>query len=152
MFPSWLGNSQTIREHKLALKTVETVFAFPGMTFNLYPDQIDFMQFVPVSATSTLIREIAYAHPDSVHPDKRREMKAVRYLNWRINRQVNKEDTDLINRVQAGMASSSYEAGPFGATEVCLKQFARKYRALLPAARHRGPPPPGWSRDSDMRG
>jgi hypothetical protein len=28
------------------------------------PDQIDFMQFVPVSATSTLIREIAYVHPD----------------------------------------------------------------------------------------
>ena len=26
----------------------------------------------------------------------RREMKAARYLNWRINRQVNKEDTALI--------------------------------------------------------
>ena len=115
---------------------------WPNVAFDIYPDQIDFMQFVPVSATSTLIREMAY-----VHPDQRREMKAARYLNWRINRQVNKEDTDLINRVQAGMASSSYEAGPLGSTEVCLKQFARKYRALLPVARQRRPPPPGWSRD-----
>ena len=130
---------------------------WPNVAFDIYPDQIDFMQFVPVSATSTIIREIAYAHPDIVHPDglhpdQRREMSAARYLNWRINRQVNKEDTDLINRVQAGMASSSYEAGPFGATEVCLKQFARKYRALLPAARHRRSPPSGWSRDSVVRG
>ena len=30
-----------------------------------------------------------------------------RYLNWRINRQVNAEDTVLIERVQAGMASST---------------------------------------------
>ena len=41
------------------------------------------MQFLPVSPTETLIREIAY-----VHPDARREMRAARYLNWRINRRV----------------------------------------------------------------
>lgn len=49
------------------------------------------MQFLPVSPTETLIREISY-----VLPDDRREMKAARYLNWRINRQVNAEDTALI--------------------------------------------------------
>jgi phenylpropionate dioxygenase-like ring-hydroxylating dioxygenase large terminal subunit len=114
---------------------------WPNVAFDIYPDQIDFMQFVPVSATSTMIREIAY-----VHPDARREMKAARYLNWRINRQVNKEDTDLINRVQAGMASSSYEAGPLGANEICLRQFARKLRALAPVARERRAPSSGWSR------
>jgi len=108
---------------------------WPNVAFDIYPDQIDFMQFVPVSATSTMIREIAY-----VHPDARREMKAARYLNWRINRQVNKEDTDLINRVQAGMRSSSYDVGPLGATEVCLRSFARKFRGLVPVARERRKP------------
>ena len=39
------------------------------------------MQWIPISSTETLIREIAY-----VLPDARREMRAVRYLNWRINR------------------------------------------------------------------
>ena len=116
---------------------------WPNLAFDIYPDQIDFMQFVPVSATSTLIREIAY-----VHPDTRRAMRAARYLNWRINRQVNKEDTDLINRVQAGMASSSYEAGPLVTNEVCLRQFARKLRALAPVAREQRAPPPGWSRSA----
>ncbi len=114
---------------------------WPNVAFDIYPDQIDFMQFLPLTATATMIREIAY-----VHPDDRREMKAARYLNWRINRQVNKEDTALIASVQAGMASSSYEAGPLGATEVCLRSFARKYRALMPVTRQRTASPPGWSR------
>ena len=54
-----------------------------------------------------MIREIAYVHPDS-----RREMKAARYLNWRINRRVSVEDKALIARVQQGMGSSSYSSGP----------------------------------------
>ena len=79
-------------------------------------------------------------------PIARREMKAARYLNWRINRQVNKEDTALIARVQAGMGSSSYDAGPLGSSEVCLRSFARKYRALMPVTRERTAPAPGWSK------
>ena len=71
---------------------------FPNVAFDIYPDQVDFMQFLPVSATETVIREISYALPD-----ERREMKAARYLNWRINRRVNAEDTELITRVQLGM-------------------------------------------------
>ena len=65
------------------------------------------MQWIPVSPTVTLIREIAYFLPDT-----RREMKAARYLNWRINRRVNAEDTELVRRVQQGMASRWFEPGP----------------------------------------
>ena len=114
---------------------------FPNVAFDIYPDQVDFMQFLPVSATETVIREISYALPDD-----RREMKAARYLNWRINRRVNAEDTELITRVQLGMQSPSYEAGPLGTSEVCLRSFARKLRRLIPEARLGSPPPPGWSR------
>ncbi len=105
---------------------------WPNVAFDIYPDQIDFMQFLPVSPTETMIREIAYVHPDS-----RREMRAARYLNWRINRQVNLEDKALIERVQAGMASSSYTVGPLSETEVCLRSFARRMRSLIPASRRR---------------
>lgn len=116
---------------------------FPNVAFDIYPDQVDFMQFLPVSATETVIREISYALPDA-----RREMRAARYLNWRINRRVNEEDTDLIERVQAGMASPAYIAGPLGTSEVCLRSFAQKVRALIPAARSEQSPPPGWSRSA----
>ena len=114
---------------------------FPNIAFDIYPDQVDFMQFIPVSSTETLLREISYALPDD-----RREMKAVRYLNWRINRRVNAEDTELITRVQNGMQSASYEAGPLGVSEVCLRSFATKLRKMIPEARLGSPPPAGWSR------
>jgi phenylpropionate dioxygenase-like ring-hydroxylating dioxygenase large terminal subunit len=114
---------------------------FPNIAFDIYPDQVDFMQFLPLSSTTTMLREISYAHPDG-----RRAMKAVRYLNWRINRRVNAEDTELITRVQAGMQSPTYKAGPLGTSEVCLRSFAQKLRRLIPEARLESPPPAGWSR------
>src|SRR5689334_2251398 len=114
---------------------------FPNVAFDIYPDQVDFMQFLPVSATETVIREISYAVPDD-----RREMNVVRNLNWRINRKVNAEDTELITRVQLGMQSPAYVAGPLGTSEVCLRSFAQKLRRLIPEARLDSPPPAGWSR------
>jgi phenylpropionate dioxygenase-like ring-hydroxylating dioxygenase large terminal subunit len=113
---------------------------FPNVAFDIYPDQVDFMQFLPVSATETVIREISYALPDD-----RREMKAARHLNWRINRRVNAEDTELITRVQLGMQSPAYVAGPLGTSEVCLRSFARKLRRLIPEARLGSAPPAGWA-------
>ncbi len=114
---------------------------FPNVAFDIYPDQVDFMQFLPISATESVIREISYALPDD-----RREMKAVRYLNWRINRRVNAEDTELITRVQHGMQSPAYVAGPLGTSEVCLRSFAKKLRRMIPEARLESAPPEGWSR------
>jgi phenylpropionate dioxygenase-like ring-hydroxylating dioxygenase large terminal subunit len=114
---------------------------FPNVAFDIYPDQVDFMQFLPVSSTETVIREISYALPD-----ERREMRAARHLNWRINRRVNAEDTELITRVQLGMQSPSYKPGPLGTSEVCLRSFAQKLRKLIPEARLAEPPSPGWSR------
>jgi len=114
---------------------------WPNAAIEVYPDQIDFMQFVPVSPTETMLRYINYGLPD-----ERREMKAARYLNWRINRLVNVEDKDLIERVQAGMASSSFTVGPLGEGEVCLRSFGRRMRALFPETReHHSAPPKGWS-------
>ena len=98
---------------------------FPNVAFDIYPDQVDFMQFLPVSGTESIIREISYGLPDD-----RREMKTVRYLNWRINRRVNAEDTELITRVQLGMQSSSYKAGPLGTSEVCLPELRRSSGGL----------------------
>jgi phenylpropionate dioxygenase-like ring-hydroxylating dioxygenase large terminal subunit len=113
---------------------------WPNIAFDVYPDQIDFMQSIPISPTKTIIREIAY-----VLPDARREMRAVRYLNWRINRLVSLEDKALIERVQHGMASRSYTVGPLGDGEASLKSFGRRIRELIPAARLPTAPPPGWS-------
>jgi phenylpropionate dioxygenase-like ring-hydroxylating dioxygenase large terminal subunit len=82
---------------------------FPERRLRHLPDQVDFMQFLPVSATETLLREISYALPDD-----RREMKAARYLNWRINRGVNAEDTELITRRPARHAVDQLRSRTLG--------------------------------------
>ncbi|MCW5723700.1 MAG: aromatic ring-hydroxylating dioxygenase subunit alpha [Maricaulaceae bacterium] len=99
---------------------------WPNLAFDLYPDQIDFMQFIPVSPRRTLLREISYALPDD-----RREMRAARYLNWRINRVVNAEDKALIERVQAGMEAPGYAPGPMPRSEPGLRDFAARWRAAM---------------------
>ncbi|MDE2411237.1 MAG: aromatic ring-hydroxylating dioxygenase subunit alpha [Sphingomonadales bacterium] len=114
---------------------------WPNMAFDIYADQIDFMQWLPLTPTTCLLREMAYALPDD-----RREMKLVRYANWRINRVVNAEDTWLIGRVQQGMASKFYGTGPIATSEVCLRSFAKKIRTLIPEARQPFAPAPGWSK------
>ena len=113
---------------------------WPNVAFDIYPDQVDFMQFLPVGPTATMIREISYALPDD-----RRQMRAARYLNWRINRRVNAEDTTLVARVQKGMESAYYRPGPLGESEVCLRSFARKLRRLIPETKGEAPPAAGWS-------
>jgi phenylpropionate dioxygenase-like ring-hydroxylating dioxygenase large terminal subunit len=118
---------------------------WPNIAFDVYPDQFDFMQSIPLSPTRTIIREIAYVLPDS-----RREMRAVRYLNWRINRKVSLEDKALIERVQHGMASRSYTVGPLGDSEVSLKSFGRRVRDLIPEARLNTRPGAGWFRRSNI--
>ena len=115
---------------------------WPNIAFDIYPDQIDFMQWLPVSPTESLIREIGYAIPDADSSNlRRREMRATRYLNWRINRQVNAEDTTLIARVQQGMTSRSFTAGPLSIKEVCLRRFCQRMRDAIPEARFEQAPP-----------
>jgi phenylpropionate dioxygenase-like ring-hydroxylating dioxygenase large terminal subunit len=116
---------------------------WPNFAFDVYPDQVDIMQWLPVSPTECLIREIGYARPDAS-----REMRVARYCNWRINRQVNAEDTVLIQRVQDGMASGSYAQGPLAAGEVALRSFGARLRQLIPEINDSKPPKAGWSRNT----
>jgi phenylpropionate dioxygenase-like ring-hydroxylating dioxygenase large terminal subunit len=118
---------------------------WPSVAFDVYPDQVDFMQWLPTGPASCVIREISYALPDAPDNPWRREMKAARYLNWRINRRVNVEDTVLITRVQHGMASRSFSMGPLSDKEVCLKSFCARMRDLIPEARLEQRPKAGWS-------
>jgi phenylpropionate dioxygenase-like ring-hydroxylating dioxygenase large terminal subunit len=137
-YQTFLPEVSHLPSHRQRLWTYYKLW--PNFAFDIYPDQVDFMAWMPVSPTQTLIREISYALPDD-----RREMKAARYLNWRINRQVNAEDTDLVGRVQAGMASQSFTVGPLARQEVALRRFNTRVRALIPQARLHHAPPPGWS-------
>ena len=110
---------------------------WPNLAFDVYPEQIDFMQMIPLGPGRTLIREVPYGLPDD-----RRATRVARYLNWRVNRVVNAEDRDLIERVQAGMDSGVFEPGPLSEDEVCLRALADRLRDTIPEAREDHPPWP----------
>lgn len=109
---------------------------WPNIAFDVYPEQIDFMQMLPLAPGRTLIREIPYALPGAG-----RRQRVARYLNWRINRVVNAEDTALVERVQQGLCSRGFVQGPLAETEPCLHSFAERLREYLPVCRQPRRPP-----------
>jgi hypothetical protein len=57
-----------------------------------------------------------------------------------MNRSVNLEDKELIERVQDGMGSSAFKSGPLGREEILLRKFADQMRTAIPLARRREKP------------
>jgi choline monooxygenase len=106
------------------------VFAFPGTTVNLYPDQIDFWLNYPLDERRTLTIWNAFRPPET----SGRRDRLVRKLNSRINHLVQEEDNELTERVQEGLESSRYLAGVIGARENGIKHFHDLIRAAIPAA------------------
>ena len=103
---------------------------FPGLGFDVFPEQMDFFQILPNGPGRTITRSAVYALPD-----QRREMGVLRGLGARINRQVNNEDKWLCERVQLGLGSSSYQPGPLSNIERWMQEFHGLVRARIPEAR-----------------
>jgi phenylpropionate dioxygenase-like ring-hydroxylating dioxygenase large terminal subunit len=107
----------------------------PNLGIDVYPDQMDFFQVLPRGPGKCTIRGGTYGLPDD-----RREMRVLRYLNARINRQVQREDDDLCRRVQRGLASSFYTPGPLSTHEICVLQFHDMIRQRIPETLQDTPP------------
>ena len=68
-------------------------------------------------------------------------MRAARWLNMRINAWTTDEDRHLVEGVQAGLGSRSYETGVLSRKEARVRQFHDMVRAAVPvAALDRAPP------------
>ena len=102
----------------------------PNLGIDVMPDQIDFFQVLPNGPGKTVIRSATLGLPDS-----RREMRIARFLTDRINRQTNREDAWLCERVQQGLRSSSYVPGPLSALERWMAEFHDLLRERIPEAR-----------------
>ncbi|HUN71184.1 MAG TPA: aromatic ring-hydroxylating dioxygenase subunit alpha [Steroidobacteraceae bacterium] len=107
----------------------------PNIGIDIFPEQMDFFQVLPRGPGRCTIRGGSFAHPDS-----RREMRVLRYLGARINRQVQREDEFLCDRVQRGLGSRSYEPGPLSQLESCMLQFHDLLRSRIPEVREPGAP------------
>jgi phenylpropionate dioxygenase-like ring-hydroxylating dioxygenase large terminal subunit len=101
----------------------------PNLGIDVFPEQIDFFQVLPRGPGKCTIRGAVFGLPDD-----RREMRVLRMLGARINRQVNAEDHWLCRRVQRGLASSSYTPGPLSRLERWMAEFHQQLRTRIPEA------------------
>jgi phenylpropionate dioxygenase-like ring-hydroxylating dioxygenase large terminal subunit len=101
--------------------------ALPNLGIDVYPDMLDFFQVLPAGPGKCIIRGAVFGLADPS-----REMRAVRFLSSRINAAVNNEDKWLCERVQRGLASSSYRPGPLSRLESCMLEFHNLLRERIP--------------------
>jgi choline monooxygenase len=57
----------------------------------------------------------------------------VQRMNTRLNTTVHEEDVDLVENVQAGLATRGYRPGPLSGREAAVGWFAGRVRADLAA-------------------
>ncbi|MGA2777036.1 MAG: aromatic ring-hydroxylating dioxygenase subunit alpha [Steroidobacteraceae bacterium] len=101
--------------------------ALPNLGIDVFPDQMDFFQVLPAGPGKCLVRSGLFGLPDAPP-----QIRALRFLSNRINTQVNNEDRWLCQRVQRGLASSSYQPGPLSKLERWMFEFHQILRDRIP--------------------
>jgi phenylpropionate dioxygenase-like ring-hydroxylating dioxygenase large terminal subunit len=111
---------------------------FPTTVFLLTPDLVGIYQVLPDGPERCTIQRFAVALED-----ERREMRAARYLNRRIGRNIIKEDLEFCTWTDAGVRSSSYQGGVLSGRESGVRRFHQRIRQLIPVAGQQDAPPTG---------
>ncbi len=111
---------------------------FPTTVFLLTPDLVGAYQVLPDGPERCTIQRFAVALEDD-----RREMRAARYLNRRIGRNIIKEDLEFCTWTDAGVRSSSYQGGVLSGQECGVRRFHERIRQLIPVAGQPDAPPTG---------
>ena len=99
-------------------------FIYPNTAIDLYPDQVTTWQITPDGTARTADVFGSY-RPRGTGPRTR----LVQHLNQRFNSQVLREDVDLVENVQRGLATTGYECGPLSAREAAVAWLADRVRA-----------------------
>jgi choline monooxygenase len=102
------------------------VFIYPNTALDLYPDQVMTWQISPDGVRRTRDTFMAYRPP---RPGLR--TRFVQRLNANLNTLVHEEDVDLVENVQAGLATRGFTPGPLSAREAAVAWFAERVRADL---------------------
>ena len=110
----------------------------PNVALDFYPEQVTSFEAMPMGPGKVRLRARRWTLPKSDRQDR-----AAQYLNFRINRQVQREDEELVASVQQGLKSRGYSSGIFSEKEAALRQLHEMVRQAVPVARLAEPPAPG---------
>jgi choline monooxygenase len=102
------------------------VFIYPNTAIDLYPDQVMTWRITPDGVLGTCDSFTAY-RPE--RPGVRNRL--VQRMNTRLNALVHEEDVDLVENVQAGLATRGFTLGPLSGREAAVGWFADRVRRDL---------------------
>jgi Rieske 2Fe-2S family protein len=100
---------------------------FPGLFLDLYPDQYDTWQMVPLGPerTQTVSWVFIPEHESFTN-------RIARKINWRFNDAVMDEDKTLCAGVQKGLAARTYERGVLNRNERAIAHYHDLLREMVP--------------------
>jgi phenylpropionate dioxygenase-like ring-hydroxylating dioxygenase large terminal subunit len=121
----------------------------PSFGMQLTPDLVDCYQVLPMGPDRCRIEGFSLALDDD-----RREMRAARYLNQRITRQVTNEDIAFCYWTDGGLRTSGYPGGVLSDLEFGVRDFQDWIREILPVSNRAEAPPTGMvsARNDEMKG
>ena len=108
---------------------------FPNLVIALYPDMVEYYQTIPVSVDKTVLRGRRFGLWDP-----RREVRAARYLNVRINDAVGQEDEAYFTWLRDAMRSSVFPRDRLSSLEAGVAGFHQRIKQALPIARSESEP------------
>jgi len=94
----------------------------PNLMLSIHPDYVNYYLLTPVSVDRTLVESEWLFHPSNTDNPDFNPTDAISF--WDV---TNKQDWDIVERSQLGIASRRYEPGPYSARESIPAAWDRAY-------------------------
>jgi Rieske 2Fe-2S family protein len=98
----------------------------PNMLLSLHPDYVNYYLVHPIAPDRTLVESEWLFHPDTLTDETSNVSDAIEF--WDV---TNKQDWDIIERSQLGVASRRYVPGPYSPRESIPAAWDREYLRLM---------------------
>jgi Rieske 2Fe-2S family protein len=100
----------------------------PNLLLSLHPDYVNYYLVHPVSPTRTIVESEWLFHPDTLEDSASNIQDAIEF--WDL---TNRQDWDIVERSQLGIASRRYAPGPYSPRESMPAAWDREYLRTMGA-------------------
>lgn len=98
----------------------------PNFIMSIHPDYVNFYLVYPISPNETRVESQWLFHPDTLKDPKNNIQDAIEF--WDV---TNRQDWDIVEKSQLGIASRRYTPGPYSANESIPAAWDREYLRLM---------------------
>ncbi|HET9328441.1 MAG TPA: aromatic ring-hydroxylating dioxygenase subunit alpha [Candidatus Eisenbacteria bacterium] len=98
----------------------------PNLLLSLHPDYVNYYLVHPVAPDHTRVESEWLFHPDTIADPNNNIRDGIEF--WDL---TNRQDWDIVERSQLGIASRRYAPGPYSARESIPAAWDRAYRELM---------------------